>query len=61
MKDIDIARKAKLEEISKITEKLKIEDEDIEKYGRYKAKVNLKLLEKMKDCLLYTSDAADEL
>lgn len=49
MKDIDIARKAKLEEISKITEKLKIEDEDIEKYGRYKAKVNLKLLEKMKD------------
>lgn len=49
MKDIDIARKAKLEEISKITEKLKIEDEYIEKYGRYKAKVNLKLLEKMKD------------
>lgn len=49
MKDIDIARKANLEEISKITEKLKIEDEDIEKYGRYKAKVNLKLLEKMKD------------
>ena len=49
MKDIDIARKAKLEEISKITEKLKIEDEDTEKYGRYKAKVNLKLLEKMKD------------
>lgn len=49
MKDIDIARKAKLEEISKITEKLKIEDGDIEKYGRYKAKVNLKLLEKMKD------------
>lgn len=48
MKDIDIARKAKLEEISKITEKLKIEDEYIEKYGRYKAKVNLKLLEKMK-------------
>lgn len=49
MKDIDIARKAKLEEISKITEKLKIEDEYIEKYGRYKAKVNLKLLEKLKD------------
>ena len=49
MKDIDIARKANLEEISKIAKKLKIEDEDIEKYGRYKAKVNLKLLEKMKD------------
>ncbi len=49
MNDIDIARKANLEEISKIAKKAGIENEYIENYGKYKAKVNLKLLEKMKN------------
>ena len=44
MQDIDIARKAKLKNIVDIVKKLDIDEEYIEQYGRYKAKISTKFL-----------------
>ncbi len=49
MEDIEIARKAKLKNINEIAEGLGIEEEYIEQYGKYKAKISNKLYEKRKD------------
>ena len=49
MEDVEIARSTKLEKISKIAEKIGIEDEELEPYGRYKAKINLKIKERLQD------------
>lgn len=49
MTDIEIARNAKLYNITKIAEKLEIEDEDIETYGKYKAKISEGAYEKTKN------------
>lgn len=49
MKDIDIARQAKLKNITEVTKKLNIPEEYIESYGKYKAKVSYKLLKELKD------------
>lgn len=49
MSDIDIARNAKLEKISRITEKLEIPEDYVEQYGKYKAKISLDYMEKIKD------------
>ncbi len=49
MEDVEIARSTKLEKISKIAEKIGIKDEELEPYGRYKAKINLKIKERLKD------------
>ncbi|MGN1061212.1 MAG: formate--tetrahydrofolate ligase [Candidatus Coproplasma sp.] len=40
--DIEIAESAKLEDIRKIAAKLNLNEDDLELYGKYKAKVNLK-------------------
>ena len=40
MSDIEIARNAKLLNISKIAEKLEIREEELETFGKYKAKIN---------------------
>ena len=40
MSDIEIARNTNLENITKIAKKLGIEEENIEQYGRYKAKIS---------------------
>lgn len=40
--DIEIAESAKLEDIRKIAQKLNLGEEELELYGKYKAKVNLK-------------------
>ena len=40
MTDIEIARNTKLERIEKIASKIGIEDDDIELYGKYKAKIS---------------------
>ena len=48
MEDVEIARSTKLEKISKIAEKIEIKDEELEPYGRYKAKINLKIKERLK-------------
>ena len=49
MQDIEIARNAKLKNINKIAEALKIDDEYVEQYGKYKAKISLDYYEKIKN------------
>ena len=49
MEDIDIARQAKLQNITKVAEKLGIEEDYLEQYGKYKAKISNELYEKLKD------------
>ena len=49
MTDIEIARNTKLEKIVEIAKKLNIEEEDIEQYGKYKAKLENSVFEKRKD------------
>lgn len=49
MGDIEIARSVKLDNIAKVAEKIGIGEEYLENYGKYKAKVSDKLLEKIKD------------
>ena len=48
MEDIEIARNTKLECIDKIVEKLNVEKDDIELYGKYKAKISLNAYKKTK-------------
>lgn len=47
MEDIEIARNAKLEPIIKIAEKLDIEEEYLEQYGKYKAKIENTIMKKI--------------
>ena len=47
MEDIEIARNTKLEEINVIARKLNVED-DIEQYGKHKAKISLEVMKKLK-------------
>ena len=49
MEDIEIARNTKLEEINIIGEKCGLLEEEIENYGKYKAKINEKAFERLKD------------
>ena len=49
MEDIEIARNAKLKNIIEITDKLNIPKDDVEAYGKYKAKISLKYLDKLRD------------
>ena len=49
MTDIEIARSTKLEKIEEIAKKVGIDEEDIELYGKYKAKINNSVYEKNKD------------
>lgn len=49
MTDIEIAQNAKMEKISVIAEKIGLTEDDYEQYGKYKAKVNLDVLERNRD------------
>ena len=49
MTDIEIARNTKLENITEIAEKLDISEEEIEQYGKYKAKISEKVFERLKN------------
>ena len=49
MTDIEIARNTKLDNITDIAKKIGLEDDDLELYGKYKAKISNKVLEKRKD------------
>ena len=49
MTDIEIARSTKLDEITTIAKNLDIDEEDVELYGKYKAKLSNSILEKRKD------------
>lgn len=47
MEDIEIARSVTLDPITNVAEKLGIEDEYVENYGKYKAKISDKIFEKL--------------
>ena len=49
MTDIEIARNTELEKINKIAKKLNIDEDDIECYGKYKAKISNSAYEKIKN------------
>jgi len=47
--DVQIAQEARLKPITEIAKKLKIREEDIDLYGKYKAKISLSVLEKNRE------------
>jgi len=47
--DIDIAQKAKMEKIINVAEKIGLNEDEIDLYGKYKCKISLDVLEKNKD------------
>ncbi len=47
--DVQIAQEAKMLPISEVAERLNLTEEDLTHYGKYKAKVNLDVLERLKD------------
>ena len=47
--DIEIAQECKLKRVDEIAKMLNLTDEDYEVYGKYKAKIELSLLNKLKD------------
>ena len=49
MNDLEIARSVKLENINKIIEKYGIDEEYIEQYGKYKAKIQNKVVKKLNE------------
>ena len=49
MGDVEIARNTKLEKIQNIASSIGISEDDLELYGKYKAKINLSIMEKLKD------------
>ena len=49
MTDIEIARKVNLKNINEIGKKIEIEEDDLELYGKYKAKISSKVYKKLKD------------
>ena len=49
MEDVEIARNTKLERIEKIAEKIGILEEELESYGKYKAKISLKAYNRLKN------------
>ena len=49
MEDVEIARNTKLERISKIAEQIGIHEEELEQYGKYKAKISPDVYKRLKD------------
>ncbi len=49
MEDIEIARNTKLEHITKIADSLNLQEEDLELYGKYKAKISPDVYKRLKD------------
>ena len=48
MEDVEIARNTKLRKIDEVAESIGILDEELENYGKYKAKISLKAYERLK-------------
>ena len=55
MTDIEIAKKAKIKSIIEIAHMLGLNDTDVEMYGKYKAKINVKSKERKGKLILVTS------
>ena len=49
LSDIEIARQTKMEPIVKVAERLGLQEDDIELYGKYKAKISFDAWDKLKD------------
>lgn len=49
MEDIDIARNSKLKKIDYIAERIGIREEELELYGKYKAKILPSLMKRLQD------------
>lgn len=49
MNDIEIARNAKLKDIREVAKDMELNDEEIESYGKYKAKITEGAFERLKD------------
>ena len=49
MTDIEIAENTELKKITEIAKEIDIPEDEIEVYGKYKAKISDKLYEKLKD------------
>lgn len=49
MGDIEIARNIKLDKILEVAKRMNIEEDDVELYGKYKAKISLNTYKKLKD------------
>ena len=49
MTDIEIARNTELKKIEELANEIGIEDEEIELYGKYKAKINQKAIDRLKN------------
>ena len=49
MTDIEIAKNVKLEKIEDIAKKLNIDEDDIECYGKYKAKISNEIYKKLEN------------
>ena len=49
MEDIEIARNTELKPITKIAQSVNIQEDDLEQYGKYKAKISPKVYERLKN------------
>ncbi|MHB0937589.1 MAG: formate--tetrahydrofolate ligase [Armatimonadota bacterium] len=49
LSDIEIAQQATMEPVQEIAEKLGVQDSELELYGRYKAKIDLSILDRLAD------------
>ena len=49
MEDVEIARNTELKKIQEIAEMLDIKDDELESYGKYKAKIFADVVERLKD------------
>ena len=49
MSDIEIARNTQLEKITKIAEEMNIQEDQLEQYGKYKAKISPEVYKNLKD------------
>ena len=47
--DIEIAQEAKMEDIREVAKRIGLSEDDIELYGKYKAKVDYNVLKRTKD------------
>ena len=49
LSDIEIAQQVKMQPVTEIAEKLGIDQDDLELYGKYKAKLSYDLIRKVED------------
>ena len=58
LSDVEIAQSAKMKPISEIAKKVGLQEDDLELYGKYKAKISLSAINRLENnpCLLYTSN-----